>query len=149
MHHPLPSCHLSHFPLCLSSFHGRSSARLCFTHLHPHHEMCQRVNSHIHKAFIPHWCNHTISCSLCHLSVIYCYFFFPLLSFSLSHKMSLFRLKPFDCCGRQAHIPQLSDWHNVYCINNRYLGIFHTYEHSKDEYSKALVSSCLNSHQSL
>lgn len=55
--------------------------------------------THTHQAFIPHWCCHTISCSLCHLSVIYCYFFSPLC-------LSVFHTKWACFAWRQIRIPK-------------------------------------------
>lgn len=43
--------------------------------------------THTHQDFIPQRCCHTISCSVCHLSVIYCRLFFTL-SFTLNELVS-------------------------------------------------------------
>lgn len=142
MHRPLPSCHLSYFPPRLSSFHACSSVRLCFTHLHPHHETCQRVNSHTPGLHSTLMLSHDKLLSLSLISNLLL-LLFPPLSFCLSHKMSLFRLKTNT-------YPQVSDSDTRFTdINKCFLGISHMYEHSEDVYSRALMSSCLDLHQSL
>lgn len=93
---PSPPLFFPRLFICASS--------VCFAHLHPRHETCQRVNSHTPGLHSTLMLSHDKLLSLSLISNLLL-LLFPLLSLSLSHKMSLFRLKPFDCRGRQARIP--------------------------------------------
>lgn len=118
-----PTPLLPSFPFPSMLFHGYSSLSLCFTHLQPHHKMCQRVNLHTPDLHSTLMLSQDKLCSLSLISNLLL-LLFPSLSFSLSHKMSLFRLKPFNCRERQARILNSDSDTQFTDINKRYLGIF-------------------------
>lgn len=148
MHHPLPSnCHLSHFPLLLSSFHGCSPLSLCFAYLHPNHEMCQRVNSHtpgLHSTLMLSHDKLLPLSLICNLLLLL-FPFFP----SLFHtKWTCFAWSCSTVVEDEHISPTLDLTQSLLTSTSVTWEFFQTCEHAENEHSKELGSSCLNLHQS-
>lgn len=108
-----PTPLLPSFPFPSMLFHGYSSLSLSFTHLQPHHKMCQRVNLHTPDLHSTLMLSQDKLCSLSLISNLLL-LLFPFSLFLSFTQNELVSPEAIQLPWKTSTYPELWLWHTVY-----------------------------------